>query len=182
MKKSLFTAFRKGLLFALLFVLIQVVNAENPVAYVFNAGQWEDHILFKANVSGGYVFAEQNKITFVMSESDKIHHLAEENTIEQLDKIVLGRYSYQVEFLGANEAAMAVGQEKLTTYHNYFTSSNPAQWKSEVPLYEQVFYRDMYPKIDLLLKSKDHLFEYDFVLHPGADINQIKMKYENTFY
>jgi gliding motility-associated-like protein len=180
MKKSLFASFKKGLLFAFLFLLIEFVHAENPVAYVLNAGQWEDHILFKANVSGGYLFAEQNKITFVMSESDKIHHLAEENSIEQLDKIVLGRFSYQVEFLGANDLAIASGQQKLTTYHNYYLGANPTKWKSEVPLYEQVVYREMYPKIDLLLKSKDHLFEYDFILHPGADVKQIKMKYNGV--
>jgi gliding motility-associated-like protein len=177
MQKSSFISLKKGLLFTLSFLFLQTMMAENPVAYVFNAGQWDDHILFKASVGGGYLFAEQDRITFVMSESDKIHHLAEENSVEQLDKVVLGRFSYQVEFIGSNKSANAIGQMPLTTYHNYFTSPDPAKWKAEVPLYNQVLYTEMYPKIDLLLKSKDHLFEYDFIIHPGADVNQIKMNY-----
>ncbi len=153
------------------------VMASEPVSYVKNIGQWDDHILYKASVSGGYLFVEQNKITFVISESDKIHHVSEEHSIEILNQIVLGRFSYQVEFEGANLQSIAEGKQKQTPYHNYFTSPDPSKWRSEVPLYNEVLFTNFYPNIDLLLKSKDHLFEYDFIIHPGADVSQIKMKY-----
>ncbi|MEZ5009103.1 MAG: PKD domain-containing protein [Chitinophagales bacterium] len=155
-------------------------SAVTPIQYIKNTGQWDEHILYKAPLSGGYLFVEQDKVTFVVSEQDKIHHHELEHAsklVEENEDEIFGSFSYQIEFVNGNNNSLISGLNKSTAYHNYFTHPNPSQWRSNVPLYEKVQYSDMYEGIDVILYGKDNLFEYDFVVHPGANWQQISLKY-----
>ena len=151
------------------------------IRYVENLGQWENNILYRADLSGGYLFAEKDRITFVVSEADKIHdhHLAHTGVHIQGDNEddVFGSFSYQVEFLDANLNPEVIANQPSSAYHNYFNHSDQSKWRSNVNLYANVEYHEIYDGIDLALYSKDNLFEYDFVIKPGANIDQIKLKY-----
>ncbi len=46
-----------------------------------------------------------------------------------------------------------------------------------IPTYAQVRYEHVYPGIDLLYYGNQHQLEYDFVVHPGADTNQIRLRF-----
>lgn len=50
-----------------------------------------------------------------------------------------------------------------------------------VKTYQKIEYRNIYPKIDLLIYATGNKFgfKYDFIVHPGADISQIKLLYKN---
>jgi beta-propeller repeat-containing protein/centrosomal CEP192-like protein len=72
-------------------------------------------------------------------------------------------------FVGANPAVEISGEQKLPGEHNYLPSGDPATWRSGVPTFGRVHYRDLYPGIDLAFYGNPDQLEYDFQLQPHAD-------------
>jgi uncharacterized protein (TIGR03437 family) len=76
---------------------------------------------------------------------------------------------------GANALARVTGEDSQASISNYFTGSDPRQWRTSVPNYAKVRYAAVYPGIDLVYYGKDGNLEYDWVVSPGADPSQIRM-------
>jgi len=71
--------------------------------------------------------------------------------------------------LGANSSAKATGVEKLSGTVNYFIGNDPKKWRTNVPTYGKVEYRNIYPGLDLLYYGNQQQLEYDLIVAPGAD-------------
>ena len=78
-------------------------------------------------------------------------------------------------FLGASSDTRVTGQAEQTGKANYFIGNDPAKWRTNVPTYASVHYRDVYPSIDLVYYGNQQQFEYDFVVRPGADPSLIAL-------
>lgn len=62
-------------------------------------------------------------------------------------------------------------------YTNYYTTGTPVEGVTSVRSNSAVTYKNIYPGIDLqFVADNDKLFEYNFILQPGADINLIQLK------
>ncbi|HYL39266.1 MAG TPA: SBBP repeat-containing protein [Bryobacteraceae bacterium] len=79
-----------------------------------------------------------------------------------------------------NRAAKLEALDPLTGRSNYFLGNNPRKWRTRVPNYARVAVRDAYPGIDLILYGKNGELEYDWVVAPGADPQQIRLKLEGA--
>jgi hypothetical protein len=83
----------------------------------------------------------------------------------------------RLKLLGANPAAKATGQEELPGKANYFIGNDPKKWRSNVPTYAKVNYKDVYPGVDLVYYgNQSGQLEYDFVVAPGADPSAIALE------
>ncbi|HLK22064.1 MAG TPA: SBBP repeat-containing protein [Bryobacteraceae bacterium] len=61
---------------------------------------------------------------------------------------------------------------------SYFLGNDPGKWRSGVPHYARVRYRNVYPGIDVVYyHNHDGRLEYDFVVRPGADPGAIRLSY-----
>ncbi len=58
---------------------------------------------------------------------------------------------------------------------NYFPTSDPKTWFSNIPTYSRVKYSGVYPGIDAAFYGNANRLEYDFMLQPKADPGQIRM-------
>ncbi|MGA8023808.1 MAG: SBBP repeat-containing protein [Candidatus Acidiferrales bacterium] len=74
---------------------------------------------------------------------------------------------------GANANATVSGVDRMPTKVNYFIGNDPKKWHTDVPAYSQVEYQGIYPGVDLLFYGNQRSLEYDFVVAPGANANQI---------
>jgi hypothetical protein len=90
------------------------------------------------------------------------------------------RCTIHLSFIGINPRTDVTGLEKLDSYSNYFSGSDPAKWHTKVPQYFRVQYRNIYPGIDLVFYIRDSRLEYDFILAPGADPKIIKMNVDGS--
>jgi hypothetical protein len=79
------------------------------------------------------------------------------------------------EFVGANEVK-PVGREKLSWYSNFFYGNVSSNWRTSVPNYREVYYENIYKNIDLRYYSNEKGLKYDFIVHPGGDVQSIKLK------
>jgi hypothetical protein len=80
------------------------------------------------------------------------------------------------EFVGANEVR-PLGRGRLSWNSNFFYGNISENWCTDVPNYAEVWYENIYDGIDLRYYTNDKGLKYDFIVHPGADLEQIKIRY-----
>jgi hypothetical protein len=80
------------------------------------------------------------------------------------------------EFVGAN-IVKAIGRERLNWKSNFYYGNDSSKWCTEVPNYEEVYYENLYDGIDLRYYWNENGLKYDFIVHPGADPNKIRLRY-----
>jgi uncharacterized repeat protein (TIGR01451 family) len=81
----------------------------------------------------------------------------------------------RMQLVGASANAHIQGQNELPGKSNYFIGSDSSRWRTGIPTYSQVKYESVYPGINLIYYGNQHQLEYDFVVAPGADPDQIRL-------
>jgi hypothetical protein len=90
-----------------------------------------------------------------------------------------------LKFIGANPDTEIAGLDIQQARSNYFRGNDPSRWRTGVPNYARVQYREIYPGVNLIFyrtpsgPEKDEL-EYDLVLKPGADPRSIRLGLSGT--
>ncbi len=84
--------------------------------------------------------------------------------------------SLRLDLENANRQATITGESPLPGKANYFPVSDPKTWVTNVPTYSRVHYSSIYPGVDLAFYGSANRLEYDFLIQPGADPRQIRMK------
>lgn len=82
--------------------------------------------------------------------------------------------------LGANPQATLRPESPRPTKINLFRGKDPEQWRTGIPSYDQLRYAGLYPDIDLAFRTQERRLAYDFVVHPGADPDQIRVAVEGA--
>ncbi len=80
---------------------------------------------------------------------------------------------------GANREAPIEGLNVLPARTNYLLGAR-ANWHTDVPNFTRLQYSKVYPGIDLIYYGANNRLEYDFVLAPGADPAQIRMRFQGA--
>lgn len=86
----------------------------------------------------------------------------------------------RMKLVGANADAAISGEEKLPGKFHYFIGNDPTLWRTNVPSFAKVRYREIYPGIDLVYYGNEGQLEYDFVVAPGADPARIELAIEGA--
>jgi gliding motility-associated-like protein len=146
-----------------------------------NKGQWENNILFKAQLPAGQLYLEQNKLTYqFFNEKDMVrmgdlHHGWIKNP--QASDSILNLHAFEVEFINAL-TSQTNPQHPCSDYENYFIGNDSSKWATDVKKYQDVTYQNLYQGIDLKLYSGDNNgLKYDFIVAPNADATQIQLQY-----
>lgn len=80
---------------------------------------------------------------------------------------------------GAAHPAM-VGDARMAGISNYFLGNDRRNWRTDVPNFAKVRYREVYPGIDAVFYGNPGRLEYDFILRPGADPEQIRLGFDGS--
>ena len=81
----------------------------------------------------------------------------------------------RMRLVGARAGASAQPEELLAGYTNYLLDPDPRNWRTHVPNYRRVRYRNVYPGIDVVYYGNPRELEFDFVVAPGADPRRIRL-------
>ncbi|PWT73382.1 MAG: hypothetical protein C5B59_13615 [Bacteroidetes bacterium] len=173
--------------------------------FVENKGQWDNRIHFKAEINNGSFLLTRQGFSVVLRDAadmEKIrnysHGMAPASIKQPVRKLpasndvkiglnknvqsIIHSHLYEVSFLNANENVEIMPDKPLPTYNNYFIGNDPHKWASNCQIYQGVTYRNIYPNIDLryYTDNDNGMLKYDLIVHPGADPNQIIMKYRGA--
>lgn len=135
-----------------------------PLGFERNDGQTDARVKFLSRGDGYMLFLTPSAAVLSMRTSSK-------NAAEVL----------RMEMVGANSRAKIEGNDRLAGESNYFIGNDPTKWHTNIPSYSKVWYRGVYPGVDLAFYGANQSqLEYDFVLAPGADPNAIGVRFEGA--
>lgn len=128
-----------------------------------NKGQFESSLRFYSQLPGADIYFSGNHIKFdLRKKGSKQSH-------EML-----------MELVGANPFVQISAEEKLAGRNNFYLPGQLANAEN-VHQYKALLYKDIYAGIDLRFKLlENNGLKYEFIVHPGADVNQIKIKWKGA--
>ena len=91
-------------------------------------------------------------------------------------QIVFEKATLALRVRGANPQAAPTPERRLPGTANYFTTQDKSKWQHNLPTYASIRYPNILPGIDLVYYGQGKQLEYDFVLAPGSNPNQIEMQ------
>ena len=150
------------------------------LSFTKNVGQWPDSILYRTEACGVTVWFTARAVYYQplrrTGPGGWTHTkggLSVPRQVDSLEYMVL-----KAAFVGSN-ADVEVVPRRLTEYRcNYFKGRSPAKWRTNVPNYEGITYRNLYGATDLCFFGGDGgSLSYQYVLREGADSDQISLTY-----
>lgn len=157
--------------------LAQQNSGPLPLLFVENQGQWQQPFLYKGISANADIYLENGGITYVVGDAgnpEKIHAVKEDG----LQNATLKYHAYKMKWIGANLKPATEGSKKQSFYHNYYLGSDATHWKSKVPVFGNIDYKNVYPNIDLHISSDKGHAKYDFIVNAGADASSIRVAFE----
>lgn len=154
-----------------------VLNA--PMSFEANHGQTDPSVNFIARGSGYTLFLTPSESVMVLQQRDARGSSDNHDSVS-LEPAPIKQSIVRMKLEGANPEPTIEGQEKLPGIVNYFIGNDPAKWRTKIPTYAKVHYKEAYPGIDLAYYGNQGKLEYDFIVAPGADPNQIKLAFEGA--
>jgi len=148
-----------------------------PLSFEVNRGQTDERVRFLARGPGSTLFLTPQEAVLLRqklpNESDLARAGGDGSPLNALNSVVRLRFS------GANPRPEIIGQEPRPGRVNYFIGPKE-KWRTHLPTYTKVRYREVYPGIDLVFYGHQRLFEYDFVVSPGADPSLIRLVFDGA--
>src|SRR5258706_8981311 len=150
------------------------------IKFTENKGQWDSKILFRAELDGGALFLEKNCFTYNFYEKDKLrkNHIRSSDSELTKEELEIKSHAFRVTLKNALTPQSVLPQKRSANYSNFFIGNNPSKWKSNAYDYQKVYYKNIYPEIDLEENVKENSMKYNFIVYPVADASKICLSYE----
>ncbi|HXJ91995.1 MAG TPA: SBBP repeat-containing protein [Terriglobia bacterium] len=162
-----------------------------PLSFEANRGQAPGEVRFLARGQGFTLFLGGDEAVLALKKSEVRSQKSEESCQLSVvscqspataqgqvakDKEQRTKDAFvRMKLVGADPAAAAAGAEPLPGQVNYFIGNDAAKWRTHIPTYGQVAYRNVYPGVDLVYYGHAGQLEYDFQVNPGASPDAIRM-------
>ncbi|MGD9730500.1 MAG: hypothetical protein AB7L09_10120 [Nitrospira sp.] len=163
--------------------VLQSTYGKLPLSFEANHGQWDPAVQFITRGRGHQLFLTPNEAVLALRTGQDKPDRRERNTTPHTASSSPPPSSHSVvrmSFAGADPQAEMVGLEPLPGIVNYFIGDDPTKWRTNIPTYQKVGYKDLYPGIDLVYYGNQGQLEYDLVVAPGADPTQIMLAFEGA--
>jgi hypothetical protein len=144
-----------------------------PLSFVENKGQVDKKVSFYLKGSQGTIYFTKEAIIYDLISGEPRPSKGEERRTAKEVK----RLSFTLEPVGAREGVRLIANERLPGRVNYFIGSDPKGWQRDIPIYKEILYEGLFTGIDLRLYGTNNQMEYDFIVHPGADPDDIRMSF-----
>jgi hypothetical protein len=135
-----------------------------PINFESNVGQTDEQVKFLARGHGYSLFLTDAEAVLALRKSGKIR---------AQDKSAVVRMQIQ----GANSKAKTIALGETQSKSNYFIGEDSQKWQTNVPNYGQVKYEQIFSGVDLVFYGSNQQLEYDFLVQPNANPNQIKLNF-----
>ncbi len=151
---------------------LSLFGHENDLHFIQNKGQWPQQVNFRADLSGGKMWLENNKISYQFIKYPNLHA-----NFQSTEEPIVQQHVVWAEFIGSNTNFNVEQNSPTHHYYNYLLGNDPSKWATNVYGYEEVKYLDLYQDIDFRIYTSDGNTKYDFVVKPGGK-NTIKIHYQ----
>lgn len=161
----------------LIFIIIVCADIDlfavngNPV-FVENKGQWPSEVLFRAEFPGYHAWITKKGLVLNLFRFEEFQNESNPPLRKKNSLRVSGDAVYFFND-GCNTSGLTPqGIGKKSAVYNFFISGNRI---TDVPTYDEVWIRNVYPGIDQRWYSDGGNLRFDFLVHRRADYNNIQI-------
>jgi hypothetical protein len=158
-----------------------------PLYFIENRGQVDRRVNLYAQAGGQTVWFTRDGVSFTFAETvgpkgaeEKFGRKTAATEIRQ-PKAANREYGrgqvVRLTPLGMSPKRELLPLEPQEARVNYLRGNNPDTWRTDIPTYRAVLYREAYPGIDLKFYGAARQLEYDIIVKPGADPGQVRFRY-----
>ena len=156
-----------------------------PLLFIANNGQTDKSVRFYERGSGHATFFTEEGVYISLNRAKEKE--AVEQDVKGKRGIPSSEKSRPLNYesslvklipLHANPSPQIIAEAPQEGKVNYFTGNDPRKWKTNIPTYGAVVYKDLYKGIDMKFYGNNRQLEYDIIVSPGADPSQVKLSYE----
>ncbi|MEO6637161.1 MAG: SBBP repeat-containing protein, partial [Ginsengibacter sp.] len=156
----------------------------SQVEFIENKGQWNSEVKFMSLAGSGSFYLQQNGFTIAQNnpkdlENSKMQHHHESLAIAnvKITPVKVRAHAYSVKFLNSR-VPQIIPDKAIPTINNYLIGDDKSKWATDCRIFKGVTYKNVYAGIDVRYYSDaGSNLKYDFIVHPGANVNDIAMKY-----
>ncbi|MBI4847180.1 MAG: SBBP repeat-containing protein [Nitrospirae bacterium] len=138
-----------------------------PLYFIRNDGQVDKSVSFYEKGKGHSTFFTSDGVYLALVNGGKSY-----DGPERADAGVV-----KLGFLNANRSPMISAEGEQEGKINFFTGGRE-NWRTDVPTYSTVVYKEVYKGIDLKFYGSGGRFEYDVIVSPGVDPSVVRFSYE----
>lgn len=129
------------------------------------------------------IYCRQQSLSFVFTkatykEKTNVTESLSKHNEPEIEKMDFERMDMNL--IGSNTDAQIITSGCKTNYLNFYLAHTPEEGITNVHQYEKLTYKGLYNNIDLVLYAKEQGMKYEFVIHPGGKVEDIKIKWEGT--
>ena len=132
-----------------------------PLSFEANQGQIDTQVNFLSRGSGYRLFLTPGEAVLSLAAG-------EANDVVRM------------RIVGADPDAPSAGLEEQAGRSNYLLGNDASQWFTDIPTYGKIAYDDVYDGIDVVYYGNQGQLEYDFIVAPGADTNDIRLQFDGV--
>jgi hypothetical protein len=147
-----------------------------PMRFEPNLGQTDSRVLYLARGAGYAVYLTNTGATLALTARRPAN--VEMGTLAKDQTQTAQREAIRMEIVGARGDATLQSEQLLDGRSNYFIGHDASKWITNVPQFGAIRYVGVYDGIDAIFYGKQNTLEYDFVVAPGADPSQIRVRFE----
>ncbi len=160
-----------------------VAQSGGTFQFIENKGQWNPDVVFRVDMQGSGCYLGRNGFSATLYDPKdyervlSIMHGHYRVAPSSPDSFKIHQHTYTVAFAGANPQPRIIPEKPVEGFNNYFIGNDPSKWASRCRVFQSIVYQDVYPGIDLRYYSLSGHLKYDLIVHPGADLSKVRLKY-----
>ncbi len=155
--------------------MVVIPSHANDWFLLENKGQWNESVLFRAEIPAGRFYIDHQGFTYQLYEGDKLAAMHSDDAAFQFSDI--GIHTIKTRFVNALPPSKIHTSEPSDFHTNFFLGNDSSNWAGHVKSYSWMERQELYAGIDLHVYRKHPNLKYDLIVHPGSDPNQIKLDY-----
>ena len=162
---------------------LQATFAALPLAFEQNQGQTDPQVKYMARGNGYTLFLTNHDAVFAihpkssgsrLAAGRRSHAHASPQPEPKPDSVV------RMQLVGGNSVAAMATTDELPGKTNYYLGNDPKKWRTNVPQYSRVAYKNIYPGIDLAYYGQQSKLEFDFIVAPESSPAPIDLAFSGA--
>jgi hypothetical protein len=152
--------------------------AKLPLYFIENRGQLNREVSYYTKSPNQTLYFTPEGVVFdLWREKDRDQgSVARDQDTE--GRREMERLVFSLLFLNSHKQMKIEPAQRQEARVNYLIGNDPKQWKTDIPTYRELTYRDIYKGIDLRFYGKEKGLTYDLIIHPGSDPRDIRFGYQ----
>ena len=142
-----------------------------PLHFIANKGQLNERVDYYVQGRDQSLYFGPGGVTFVLTSPER------ESAGEGAK--APARWVIKLDFVGADGTIRPQGLDETGAVISYF-KGNREDWRTGLPSYGRLVYRNLWPGIDLAYSGTVSKLKYEFIVQPGADPSLIELAYRGA--